>query len=73
MLGQLPVERTTPGSVFEQVGVNYAGPVYFKYGHVRKPTLVKAYIFVFVFLSVKAVHLELVSNLTSDAFIAALR
>ena len=73
MLGQLPVERITPGSVFDQVGVDYAGPVYVKYGHVRKPTVVKAYICVFVSLSVKAVHLELVSDLTSDAFIAALR
>ena len=33
----------------------------------------KAYICVFVSLSVKAVHLELVSDLTTDAFIACLR
>ncbi len=44
-----------------------------KYGYVRKPTIVKAYVCVFVSLSVKAVHLELVSDLTSVAFIAALR
>ncbi len=42
-------------------------------GHVRKPTIVKAYIGIFVSLSVKAVHLELVTDLTSDAFIACLR
>jgi len=34
---------------------------------------VKAYICVFVSLAVKAVHLEAVSDLTSEAFIAALR
>ena len=73
MMGQLPMERVTPDLVFENVGVDYAGPVYVKYGHVRKPTIVKAYICIFVSLSVKAVHLELVSDLTSDAFIAALR
>ena len=73
MLGQLPAERLTPGLVFEHVGVDYAGPVYIKYGFVRKPTIVKAYICVFVSLSVKAVHLELVSDLTTEAFIAALR
>jgi len=27
LLGQLPVERITPGPVFEKVGVDYAGPV----------------------------------------------
>ena len=61
-----------PGPVFDNVGVDYAGPVYIKYGFVRKPTIVKAYICVFVALSVKAVHLELVSDLTTEAFIATL-
>ena len=73
LLGQLPLERVTPGSVFQRVGVDYAGPVKIKYGMVRKPTIVKAYICVFVSLSVKAVHLEAVSDLTSEAFIATLR
>ena len=73
MMGQLPMERVTPDLVFEKVGVDYAGPVYLKYGHVRKPTVIKAYICVFVSLTVKAVHLELVSDLTTDAFISALR
>ncbi len=72
-LGQLPIERVTPGPVFDKVGVDYAGPVLVKYGYVRKPTVVKAYICIFVSLTVKAVHVELVSDLTSDAFIACLR
>ena len=73
MLRQLPIERITPGPVFDKVGVDYAGPVLIKYGYVRKPTIVKAYVCLFVSLTVKAVHLELVSDLTSDAFIACLR
>ena len=73
MMGQLPTERVTPDIVFENVGVDYAGPIYIKYGHVRKPTVVKAYICVFVSLSVKAAHLELVSDLTSEAFISTFR
>ena len=40
---------------------------------VHKPTIVKACVCVFVSLSVKAVHLELVSDLTTGAFIAMLR
>ena len=73
LLGQLPLERVTPASVFERVGLDYAGPFQIKYGCVRKPTVVKAYICLFVCLTVKAVHLELVSDLTTEAFIAALR
>ncbi len=47
--------------------------MYLKLGHVRKPTTVKAYISVFVALSVKVVHLELISDLTSTVLIACLR
>ena len=72
-MGQLPKERVTPDIVFDKVGIDYAGPVLIKHAHVRKPTIVKAYICVFVALSVKAVHLELVSDLTTEAFIACLR
>ena len=54
----LPIERMTLGPVFSKVGVDYAGPVLVKYGHVCKPTVVKTYICVFVSLTVKAVHLD---------------
>ena len=70
MMGQLPAERVTPGSVLDKVGVNYAGPIYTKIGAVRRPTIVKS---VFVSLSVKAIHLEAVSDLSADAFLACLR
>ena len=73
LLGQLPVERITPDSIFDKVGVDYAGPVLIKYGYIRKPTIVKAYVCIFVSLSVKAVHLELVTDLTSEAFVACLK
>ena len=73
MMEQLPPERITPDAVFSKVGVDNAGPVYLKQGSIRKPVMVKAYICVFVSLTVKAVHLELVSYLTSEAFIACLR
>ena len=73
MMGQLPIERVTPGPVFDKTGVDYAGPILIKLGHTRKPTIVKSYICVFVSLTVKAVHLEVVSDLTTKAFIACLR
>ena len=71
ILGQLPSPSLSP--VFDKTGLDYAGPIYIKQGHVRKFTMVKAYICIFVALSVKAVHLELVSDLTTDAFLAAVR
>ena len=42
--GQLPPERVTPGQIFEDVGVDYAGPFNIKYGYVRRPVIVKAYV-----------------------------
>ena len=73
LMGQLRIERVTPDIVFENVRVDYAGPIYIKYSHVRKPTVVKSYICVLVSLSVKAVHLELVLDLISEAFISTFR
>ena len=70
-MGQLLIERLTPGPVFDKVGIDFAGPVKTKCAHVRKPEK-KSYICLFASLSVKAVHLEPVTKLTSDAFIAAL-
>jgi hypothetical protein len=73
IVGQLPAERVTPEFVFSRVGIDYAGPLQLKLGSIRKPTIVKSYVCVFVSLSVRAVHLELVSDLSTDAFIACLR
>ena len=68
ILGHLPIEHITPGSVFDKVGVDYAGPVFIKYGYGQKPTLVKTHICVFVSLAVKF-HLELVTGLSTEHFL----
>ncbi len=73
LMGQLPKERLTPGHTFGKVGVDYPGPLLIRLGHTRKPTVVKAYVCIFVCMAVKAVHLELVTELTTEAFIASLR
>ena len=67
LLGQLPSEWLTPGFVFENVGVDNTGPFHIKYGSVRKRTIIKAYVCIFVSLLVKAVHSESISDLTTDA------
>ena len=72
LLGQLPADCVTPGKTFASVGVDYAGPMLIKSGPVCKPVFKKAYVTVIVCFATKAVHLELVSNLTTLAFIATL-
>ena len=70
-MGELPQARSHPAPTFSQVGVDFAGPISLKLGHTRKPVIVKAYIGLFVCLVTKAVHIELVSDLSTDAFLAA--
>ena len=72
-MGQLPAARTTPSPPFSVTGIDYAGPFTLKRGHTRKPVLVKAYIALFVCFSTKAVHIEIVSDLTTEAFLTALK
>ncbi|XP_058828182.1 uncharacterized protein LOC131688054 [Topomyia yanbarensis] len=71
-IGQLPSTRITPSRPFTITGVDYCGPVYLKPVH-RRAAPKKAFIAVFVCFASKAVHLELVCDLSTDAFIAALR
>ena len=69
----LPPQRVYPSPPFTITGVDYAGPFTLKKGHTRKPVLVKAYIAIFVCFSSKAAHLEIVSDLTTEAFLACLQ
>ncbi len=72
-MGQLPAARVTPSPPFTITGIDYAGPFTLEIGHTRKPVLVKAYLALFVCLATKAVHLEIVSDLTTEAFLASLK
>lgn len=68
----LPAERVQVCRPFGRVGVDYAGPLPMRECRLRKARVYKVYIAIFVCISVKAVHLELVMDLSSDAFLAAL-
>lgn len=72
IMGNLPQTRVTPARPFINAGVDYCGPFWIHY-RVRGKRPTKVYIAVFCCFSTKAVHLELVSDLSTDAFIGALK
>lgn len=73
LMASLPSYRTNPARAFKRVGVDYAGTVMLRSSLGRLPKLTKAWIAVFVCLTTRAIHLELVSDATTSAFIAALK
>jgi len=70
LMGDLPVERVTPSRAFERSGVDYAGAFRIKLSRNKTG---KAYLCVFICMVTKAVHLELVSDLTTTAFLNSLK
>ncbi|XP_054283150.1 uncharacterized protein LOC129000220 [Macrosteles quadrilineatus] len=72
-MGDLPSSRVAPTRPFSSSAVDYAGPIAVKLHNLRRLQNIKVYICLFICMSTKAVHLEMVTDLTSDAFIAALK
>lgn len=73
IMGSLPTGRVTVSRPFFHCGVDYAGPFILRESKRRNARTHKAYLAVFVCFAIKAVHLEIVSDLTSDCFLAALK
>lgn len=76
IMGNLPSERICGYSrPFTTCGVDYAGPIHLKEARKSRgrQNISKGYIAVFICFTTKAVHLELVSSLTTEAFLAALK
>ncbi|XP_022161164.1 uncharacterized protein LOC111027210 [Myzus persicae] len=72
IMADLPASRVTECHPFARVGVDYAGPFSVKENRLRKPRQYKMYLAVFVCFTIRAVHLEYVSDMSTGAFIAAL-
>ncbi|XP_029670169.1 uncharacterized protein LOC115239664 [Formica exsecta] len=73
LMSSLPRERVTPARPFLHTGVDYAGSILLRITKGRGHRAYKAFISVFVCFSTRAVHLEVVSDYTAEAFLAALR
>ncbi|GFU25543.1 integrase catalytic domain-containing protein [Trichonephila clavipes] len=77
LMGDLPPIRFQQIRLFESTGFGFfAGPLTTKCAHKRSVTKFKSYICLFICTATKAVHLELVSDLSTlstAAFLAALR
>ncbi|GBO35344.1 hypothetical protein AVEN_145701-1 [Araneus ventricosus] len=65
--------RVQTSQVFSRVGTDYESPSLIKPRRGRGTQRIKCYICVFVCFTTKAVHIERVGGLTSEAFIAALK
>ncbi|XP_045541437.1 uncharacterized protein LOC123722922 [Papilio machaon] len=73
MMGQLPEARVTPSRPFLRSGVDYAGPINIRPTKGRGYHSTKGYICLFVCMTTKAVHLEVVSDMTTQGFLAAFK
>lgn len=68
-MADLPACRVTPSPPFHNVGVDYAGPLPVRILRTRKFTTTPGYVALFICMATKAIHLELVTDLSADAFL----
>lgn len=70
-MAPLPRRRVNPSRPFLAAGVDYCGPFTLRIGTKRSRTTVKGYLAIFICMATKAVHLEVIEDLTSQAFLDA--
>lgn len=72
LMGNLPSPRVNISHPFTHTGLDYAGPISILLRrHPGRPTYTKGYICVLVCLATKAIHLELVGDMSASSFLAA--
>jgi transposase InsO family protein len=70
LMGQLPTVRVTPcGRAFTHTGLDYFGPMTVKIGRRQE----KRYGVLFTCLTIRAIHIDVVSDLTTTSALMALR
>ena len=73
LMGSLPSQRVHLSRPFSKTGLDYAGPFRIKSVKGREIRSSKGYLALFVCLATKAVHMEVVDDLTTASFLGALR
>lgn len=73
LMGSLPLDRVSIARPFLKLGIDFGGPFVIKQSRLRGSTTTKAYIALFICMVTKAVHIEVVSSLSTDAFINTLK
>lgn len=73
LMGQLPEARASPSRPFKCSGVDYAGPIKIRTTKGRGHHAHKGYICLFICMATRAVHIEVVSDLTTQGFLAAFK
>ena len=69
----LPDFRVSDVMAFTQVGVDFAGPVYLKNVYSKSKKVYMSYIAIFTCASSRAVHLELVRDLSTETSLRCLK
>lgn len=72
LMGDLPDHRVNFYYPFLRTGTDFAGPFDTKIHLLRSARVVKSYLCIFLCLATRAVHLEIVCDLSTPAFVAAL-
>jgi len=68
-MAPLPSSRVTPGRAFARTGIDYFGPVYVKH----HPEAKKTWVCLFTCMLTRAIHLELVHDMTAAEFLLSFR
>lgn len=72
-MGDLPKFRISQAKAFENVGIDLTGHFLITMNRLRGSRTLKAYVCLFICCTTKAVHLELLSELSSESFLAGFR
>lgn len=72
-MAPLPKNRVSKSTPFTFVGLDYFGPLYIKEKSPTGTTSTKVWICLFTCMAVRAVHLEMVTDMTAEQFLLCFR